>query len=84
MSKCELNDKNDKNKRIIPMCDMKPTEVARVIDKTSMDMGKIVMRTATEDTFEVMCLSDWGEYYTKNTKLVELLDHPITLTITND
>ena len=48
---------------IIKMKDMKPLQVGRLVDGMFEDSGHIVMRTANLHTFEVMDLSNPGDYW---------------------
>ena len=45
------------NERILPMEEMKPLQVARIVEECH-HKGHIVMRTASESHFEIMDLTD--------------------------
>lgn len=53
--------KNESGPKVIKMGDMKPLQVAKIIESSSARLGNLVMRTATANHFEVIDLSDPGE-----------------------
>lgn len=53
--------KGNTNPNIIQMCNMKPLQVGRIVEKYDKNYGNLVMRTASRDNFEIMDLSCPGE-----------------------
>lgn len=75
----------EKKNKIISMSEMKPLEVARIVDDIYTDT--IVMRTSSIDHFEVMDISNpkVNDYWSAGASLkVELIKHTITVELFNE
>jgi len=82
-----VNSENSRDIDTIPMNQMKPLQVAEIVRGTT-HKGDIVMRTASEDTFEVMNLTRPGPDVCWNavsdSVIVQLIKYSITIEIFNE